>query len=322
MISVSSYYEYLYQNFLRSREEEFQKCISHDHALIIPPPTGTKYEHLVYLLTQIEQKYGFNMRLNYRQLYLWQKNFCPSIDIEAILAAGNLVLFCCLVDNILDSKRFSPKDKEIICNIINLEKNSIQIHRELTSFAELSDLINGVFEFYRERNNDTVYSVQSFQQDIRRAVQSEIYMYHSSLLSREAISREKLVLMTDKSIAFEKASFLTASFGHNTDESIDAAITLGNCFWLLDDLCDFIEDIRARRKNSLLLYCVDETDILSLPNRVKIAFENIDKAIYKLNKELYNLKLQVDIDLYSFIMSQVWKWSSHVRRIAQQIDKC
>ena len=37
------------------------------------------------------------------------------LDIERMLTAGKLVLFCCLIDNLLDSPRFSAEEKDKDC---------------------------------------------------------------------------------------------------------------------------------------------------------------------------------------------------------------
>lgn len=297
---------------------KFEYCIKHNPSNKITIPKGGDYAKLDKLLKEIYMHYNFDMKLNYIQLYLWQKNFCSIIDNEAILAAGKFVIFCCLVDKFLDSPRFSENNKNIICEKLNQIINPQPTGIFIEKFPELDKLIEPFLQFYHKHLDDTFYTRENIFSSIKKAILSEIFMYQSVLTTSTYMKHSELDLLLDKSIEFEKAAFLTASFGHNTPKSVLTAETLGRIFWLIDDLCDFVEDIREHRKNSLLVYCVPKERKYTLECRVEIVYKNLNKAILQLEKDLSLLKSLVDEDFYCFMVVQIWNWSFRIRHMIEQ----
>lgn len=319
MLTTWQYYQRLYESLILKRKDVFDNCLAYDSVLTVLPPETEGYTRLNRLLGEVEEKYGFHMTLNYKQLYLWQQNFCPVADDASLLAAGKLVLFCCLVDNVLDSPRFFGKEKESVC-----DKLLPQQEIDLTSspkghFAELDALRDEAYDFYMH-TYDNAYSTEAVMSDLALAFRSEAYMYRSRLRDCETLSASDLPLLTDKSVRFEKAALLTASFGHNTKRSIKAAVTMGKIFWLTDDLCDLIDDIHAKRKNSLLFFYADSSAPLSLLERAEAVYQHMNQAVADLWEELENLRGLADKSLYAFMVAQVWKWCCHVRRFLQESE--
>ncbi len=348
MITSGQYYQYFYNIFLRKHKEEFQYCLRHDPSREMDVPKRGNYGKLSSLLEQIDLKYGFDMELNYAQLSLWQKEFARCTEEEALLAAGCFVLFCCLIDKFLDSPRFSTEQKEAVCEkcsltgmeiagmeiagrkitgmetagieITGMEITGTEIIRE-QDFRELDLLIAPFIRFIRKQKDRELYSKEMLYTDINKAFRSEIYMYRSALGHNRDMEGEELSLLIDKSVRFEKAAFLTASFGVNSRRSVRAAEVLGRIFWLTDDLCDFVEDIREHRKNSLLVFCIREEKVSSLEERIEIVLKNLDIAVSQLEEDLRLLKELVSEEFYCFMMAQVWKWSYKVRGKAEKADE-
>ena len=156
-----------------------------------------------------------------------------------------------------------------------------------------------------------------WKEDLFKAFQSEEYMYRSNLKKYEKIPDEDLSILIDKSTLFEKVVFLTATYGYNTIQSVEAAELLGEMFWLVDDLCDFVEDVHAGRKNSLLFYCIKERKELTLERRIELVYNNMDFAVDHLNNVLAKLKKLVDNEMFFFIVLQIWKWCHNIRKIAE-----
>lgn len=322
MITSAQYYQYLYDSFLLKHKEEFQYCLRHDPAREMEVPKTGDYRKLLSLLEQIDLKYGFDMELNFAQLSLWQKKFVGGTDEEALLAAGCFVLFCCLTDKFLDSPRFSTEQKEVVCekcSLIGMEISGMEITRE-HGFRELDLLIAPFIRFIRKRNDREPYSKGMLYTDIHKAFRSEIYMYRSVLDHKRDMEGEDLSLLIDKSVRFEKAAFLTASFDFNSQKSVRAAEALGRIFWLTDDLCDFVEDIREHRKNSLLVFCIQDEKVSSLEERSEAVLKNLDIAVSQLEGDLLLMKELVSEEFYCFMMAQVWKWSFKVRGKAKKAD--
>lgn len=316
MISEYQYYQKLYNIFIKKNQKLFDECNAHVFSSKIPEPESETYEKLQSLLYSIEQKYGFDMRLNYKQLYLWQKTVTSKLDEERMIVAGKLVLFCCLIDNILDSPRFSIVAKDKLCEMAGMTFFNSKLQKDSPDFSEINILAQDILRFYQDHPTDIAYL--NWKEDLLHAFQSEVYMYRSMLKKREGIPDENLGLLIDKSIKFEKAAFLTATYGHNTPQSVEVAELLGNVFWLVDDLCDFIEDVHAGRKNSLLFYCVPERGVFTLEQRIEMAYRNMDLATDHLNSVLTRLRALVSLDMSSFIVSQIWKWCYNVRKMAEQ----
>lgn len=314
-MTEKQYYSYLDDALYKKNAHRYASCNEFASKLTIVCPSTGKYEELLGMLKAIENNYGFNMKLNYSQLYLWQKNFCPHLDDDAILGAGIFVIFCCLVDNFLDSNRFSTEQKEKVAQKITyFEQRSIEKYCSRTNdYIELNLLSKSISDFINSNVIDNHYTKAELFKDMMSAFKSELFMYRNRLCLNESMSKSELSNYTDKSVMFEKVAFLMVSYGYNTEKSIEVAECLGKIFWLIDDLCDFLIDIRAKRRNSLLVYCVNETKAMDLSERVDKVFDNIDIAINELEKQIEFLRLNVDISFYSYMMSQIWKWGSHVR---------
>lgn len=319
MLTTWQYYQRFYEGLILKREDVFDNCLAYDSALTVFPPETEEYARLNCLLEQIEEKYGFHMTLNYKQLYLWQRNFCPAADDASLLAAGKLVLFCCLADNILDSPRFSDKEKEAVCAKLLPQQEIALAMFSKEHFPELDALRDEAYDFYKH-TCDNAYSAAAVMNDLALAYRSEAYMYRSRLRDCETLFASDLPLLTDKSVRFEKAALLTASFGHNTERSIKAAVTMGKIFWLTDDLCDLIDDIHAKRKNSLLFFYAHSSAPLSLFERAEAVYQHMNQAVADLWEELENLRGLADESLYAFMVAQVWKWCCHVRRFLQESE--
>lgn len=321
MISVKQYYNLLYEKLIHMHQDEFDYCLARDNSASIPPPIGEKYSALKLLLDKVEQKYGFNMKLNYAQLTLWQRRFCAPNESElkenAFYASGAFVLFCCLIDNFLDSPRFTVADKEDVYKKIEQFDGAIYKNNK---FLELDILIEQFLFFLNSCSEDANCKKAYLRTEINRAFTSEIYMYKSALHKDSRLSDAEFNLLVDKSVAFEKAALLTASYGNNSAKSLKAAEVMGNIFWLIDDLCDFVEDIRENRKNSLLLYCVKENTNYSLEERVEMVYQNIEIPIQQLFQNINELRTVAGQELYVFMMNQIWKWAFRVREVISDIS--
>ena len=134
------------------------------------------------------------------------------------------------------------------------------------------------------------------------------------LPERESFLQQKLPLVTDKSVAFEQAAFEIAVAGHGNAHTENAAENMGKLFWLVDDICDFPEDIKERRRNSLLYYLVPEEDEINLQTRVTLAYKRIDKAIDELICCLRQLPALVANPLYMYMLRTIWDWGKNIRR--------
>lgn len=313
-VSPKNLYLFLYDEVLMKHKEMFEYCSKLDVSRDIAVPGRKDYDELNELLLQIHEKYNIDMNVNYVQLYLWQKCFLEKTNDEAILAASYLVTFCVMADCILDSTCFSEKQKKYVCQKSNLLLRQTDRKEE---FPELDRLLSGFLNYMRIHRDDVFFSKKLLKKTLWKAFQSEIYMYRSKIDFSEDIKEEKLSLLVDKSIEFEKAAFIVSLYGNNNEASVLAAELLGKVFWLVDDLCDFIDDIKSRRKNSLLIYCADKETFGSFEERLENVFKNMNKAVSELESTLRKLRNYVDEPFFCFLVAHIWNWFEPVRVAVQ-----
>lgn len=318
MVSVEQYYNKLYKNLVFNHKEEFDYCLVRDNSTQWLSPSGEKYMSLNRVLDEVKWKYGFDMKFNHTQLTVWQRAFHvfaeSEISKKAYYASGILVLFCCLVDNFLDSPRFSQCEKKTVCKTIENFEGTV-LNEAI--YPELDWLLNQFLDFINDTPEDELYSKSTLFKELKKAFDSEVYMYKSVLQKDIMVRKEEFSSLTDKSVAFEKVALLTALYGSISSESLKAAEAMGNIFWLIDDLCDFVEDIRAKRKNSLLIFGATDSDSYELEKAVDAVYHNIEIPINMLFHNLDTLRDVAGDDLYIFMMNQIWKWSFRVREFVE-----
>lgn len=317
-VSPKNHYLFLYDEVLMKHKEMFEYCSKFDVSREITAPSRRDYEELNELLLRIHEKYNIEMNVNYAQLYLWQKCFLDKTDDEAILAASYLVKFCVMADCILDSACFSEKQKKDVCKKSNLLLRQTDSKDE---FTELDRLLSGFLNYMHMQKDDIFFSKEILKKTLRKAFQSEIYMYKSKIDFSEDIKERKPSLLVDKSIEFEKAAFIISLYGNNNDNSVLAAELLGKVFWLVDDLCDFIDDIKNRRKNSLLIYCADKETFGSFEERLENVFKNMNRAVNELESILRKLRNYVNEPFFCFLVAHIWNWFEPVRVAVQNNER-
>ena len=257
---------------------------------------------------------------NYNQFALWQMNFMGQIDENMICIALEFVIFCCLADKILDSGRFTDADKQKVCERLNVDRFFSSHTWNGDLFPELDILLNDIRKFLTSVVCKEPEEAQYIKNSMQDAFESEIYMYSSPLRAYESISNADIDLLIDKSVKFETVAFLLSSTNHNNETSHKAARCIADIFWRIDALCDFIEDIKFRRKNSILFFCAPNEQDMTLMTREEKAVANVDFFIDDLQKELILLHSLVCKELYQYILDEVWDWCTYVRLFAESTN--
>ena len=317
MISERKYYLHIYENFLVKNSKLFNNCCINDLQRL---PLPNSYSRIIELLDEVERNYEFNMQKmcvpNYNQFALWQMNFMRQIDDNKICIALEFVIFCCLSDKILDSGRFTDAEKQKVCERLNVDKFFSPHTWNGDLFPELDILLNDIRSFLTSVVCKEPEEAQYIKNCMQDAFESEIYMYSSPLKAYESISNADRHLLIDKSTKFETAAFLLSSTNHNNEISQEAALCIANIFWRIDDLCDFIEDIKFQRKNSILFFCAPNDQDMTLLTRAETAVANVDLFIGDLQNDLILLHDLVCKELYQYIIDEVWDWCTYVRLFA------
>lgn len=318
MLSAKDYYNYLYHRLIVKNETLFRNC-NEKKMVAIPLPDLT-FDKLLQLLNIVEDKYGFDMQKmcapNYNKFILWQHSF-PGANTNDILVAIKFVIFCCFVDKILDSPRFTEAKKEAVCKKINIQNFKSKELYQSDIFPEMDILLNDIRSYlFALKRQNSVY-LPLILEKMNRAFISEVYMWKNPLLLQESFNRDEFHLLIDKSVEFELVAFLLVSWRSQDSNAANAAQYIATIFWLIDDLCDFVDDIQCKRKNSVLFYNVPTEKVTSLEDRIELAYQNLEQMIILLETCLEKLKLCIDHALYEFVLNEVWEWSSYVRKMAK-----
>ena len=317
MISIQEYYNSINESFLKTHMPLFKEALSHRIDENEKALQGSS--KLIDLLDLVYEKYDFNLhrqiKTNLQQFYLYQLQICGKIDSYRLDVALVFVLFCCLADKFLDSPRFSNEEKEYICQKLNTRYLVSNMPYGSEHFQEMDELLNHLRAFMVEYSDFPKF--QALIGDIQDAFASEIYMSKAHLPMSEKNTKKDLHLLTDKSIKFEKSAFLLSVLGDITPDADTIADTIAKIFWLADDLCDFVEDVQCKRKNSLLYLYTGETEMLSLTERVEQTYRNLPSIYTLLDEEIERLSTVAAPQLYHFIITQVWDWFSDVRKKAE-----
>lgn len=317
MLSEKEYFATLYENIISKNASLFLGC-DEKHLSDIPIE-GNCFERLYELLNQVENNYGFDMQKmilpNYKKFVLWQRCFLNDFDATRVKIATEFIVFCCLVDKILDSNRFSDSDKELVCQKLNARYFFAEHEYKSDGFFELDILLNNIRSFIvNSKSQEEQEKLLCF---IDKALVSEVYMYRNTLEMNDKMSKSEHHLLIDKSVEFEKAAFLLASFGNNTKKSESSAENVGVIFWIIDDLCDLIEDMGCKRRNSILFMGVNSEEVVELSQRFNIACANLNIFIEILFENLNNLKDNSNTTFYNYILNEVWEWCTSVRKMAK-----
>lgn len=312
MIKEKAYYQYITRRLVESNPF-FSKYGFSEYNDIYILPQDSKLQVSEETLKQIKSKFDFDLlkmaKANELKFSLWQKEFSCEEDNYAKIIATEFVLFCCLCDKILDSKRFSTDIKTEICRRLNDFPSEEHIIGNYT-FYEIDCFYKDITCWLRSLGiNEKKYS--SIMTKIINAFQSEIYMYKNTLSGSEDYNQR---LMIDKSTEFVSGAFLISTINTDDEKMIETANVVANIFWLTDDICDFMDDIQCDRKNSLLVICVPGKENLTLDERVDLVELNIDKAINYFYEELSRLERLVSKDLFLYFLNEIWDWTYDIRR--------
>lgn len=264
------------------------------------------------LLKAITIHYGFNMDRVYLDNYVflnhWEKEILhfenKTADFEPALM---YIVFCCLADKLLDSKRFSTDEKVRFLPVIKepLKHNEEQ-NIEYSDFLTLKDL-------YSKQISNIADSIlkEEIIDLIVRAFKSECFISTNFLSQKLVAVKPTISELTDKSVCFEKAALLLML--NKSNETLNHLSTLiAQTFWLIDDLNDFVEDVNNRRLNSLL-FLDDKASAYNVEEIVYSGFQSTSLAVERLLESLAQLEIEASPALADYVITKVWLWGETIR---------
>ena len=264
-------------------------------------------------MAEISDIYDYDMTkkflINLDFIFTWQESITGSVNEEAAIVAAEYIIFCCVVDKILDSDRFSKDVKRKLLQYIGIESFSyhIPLNIEETEFQCIFKLVMDIRAFLRKYAGDKADNVMK---DIDKALRSECFMSFHDL--QYSVKEDEQSFLIDKSVSFESSALRLGVLPYDSDPVVQAD-TIGEIFWLIDDICDLLDDYKSNRINSLLYYNNPEYKIA---DRLIYAVNHIDFYIELLNVKIALLKQSTDNTVYEYMKEQIWWWLSGARRIS------
>lgn len=306
MFSKQEYYSHIYKRLIlehcdwKMEKDDLESEVVMDRGLCS-------------LLEQIYAVYGFdfrkNARINIVKFRIWRRELELPENDDSVYAATCFVLYCCLIDKILDSRRFSQTEKEILCEELMLLGNGKTKTRYY--FPEIWILGAKTFDFLKGQPNDS-FVRDEIKAKINRAFSSEIFLYkHPLVCFDKTMSLHSLI---DKSVEFVSASFEITACDSDQTRVREIANLIGELFWLIDDICDLPSDIEDGSINSALMVCTDMSRNMSLNNRIEYAALHIENMIQKLERNDVLLSRLTGDEMCRFIRSELWNWTLDVRK--------
>ena len=256
------------------------------------------------------------VNLNSLKFYLWNDNFCNNQEHKDkfVRSATYYVLFCCLIDKILDSKTVSNDKKSLVLTQFNRDCYELILNGEYPGldygldYMEVDDILN-TLAFWLSNSFKYLKKFDAEQQkkiieNALKAYDSEFYVSTSRLVTPDSVD---ISLLTNKATCFVQSAFQMGAFDAiNKTHMDEVAYSIAKLFWFTDDICDLYEDIRDERKNSLL-FAYSPT-FYSIESAIDRIIYNIDDYFEYVTKCLLELKNELSEELYMFILAETWDW--------------
>lgn len=311
MISEKKYYQHIYSTItallFNKKDVYLDRYLNLDKTRI---PI-----HVIESLSEIAKIYDYDMTrkflVNMDAIFEWQESIIGTIDVEATEIAVEYVTFCCVCDKILDSKRFSKDVQKNLIKYININSFSLEEpfvckEKDFHCIFKLVDDIRNYLINFKGNKLDKI------MEDINDALLSENFMSYRDL--HYDVKESEIHLLIDKSVKFESSALKLSLLPYDVDCEARAKL-IGEIFWLIDDICDLLDDYKSNRINSLLYYNNNAT---SLTERLIFAVEHIDFYIELLKYKVDLLRQCSGDKMYCSIKEQIWWWLSNARRLSIQ----
>lgn len=307
MINKKIYHSYIYERVVLQHLSWKSVKKSYDQDIALDSELGS-------LLDDIYMKFNWsfhkNAKTNIAKFRLWRKEFSLPENDTLVYAATYFVLYCCLVDKIIDSRCFSEDKKKLLCKELN---SFWKITSEsVCAFSEVALLGKRMKRLLFRKSLQNNFKWFQLLHKINRAFSSECFLYEHPL---ECFNTNiQLHNLTDKSICFVSSAFEIAALDSFNIRMEKLSEIIGNIFWLIDDICDFAADLEDGIINSALLFCTDLKQEMSIEHRINYALSNMEVMTQKLEAEIEEMNILASTELSNWILNQLWEWTADIRK--------
>lgn len=313
IVDKSKYYKYVYNRLVL----QHISCNSQQVGLYKKVVLDKELKNL---LDEIYRQYHWNFyenaRANIVKFRLWRKEFNLPENEMLVYAATYFVLYCCMVDKILDSRQFSQDEKKVICK--GLETFWENSSRKMCLFPQVDLLGERTKQLLFKAGIKSDIKASYLHNKISRAFSSEIFLFNHPLDCFSTIIQ--LQDLTDKSVEFVSGAFCIAAYDCTDCKMETISTSIGSIFWLIDDICDFAADLEDGNINSVLVLCTDMSQEMTIKQRIDQAFTNMEFIIQRLETEVEKLKSCVSKEFFDWILNALWMWTGDVRKAVVSIE--
>jgi len=274
------------------------------------------YDFLAFepqLLAQISKEYGSRflnvLLINSKKYVLLCRQFGSRKHKRLLRTAVYFTLLGCILDDMLD--RGSSIKKAEAAKKLGWEYGKDYF----TGFAPAKsgsaiDLIFGQlaegFRMIQRMDGERYAYIISL---IQRAVEAELFA-EGACAAKGVICKENKEAVMDKSVLFAviPAEITLAGYQGLSADDRKLFTCIGHIFALVDDVCDYYEDLESGQKNII----VDQVRRSSEKEAVK-------QAVSSIAAQLEYLKEKADSSFYQFIWEEVKEWALSNAELREKI---
>ena len=296
-------------------EMRFREAVEHYNERVYPFPYE-RFEDIIYVCRRIKEKYGidysYKLDANYYQRVIWQRAILGRELEEEAKVSTEWVLFGCLIDTFLDSETFSNIFKDKLCMKLNGDIFFKNQPSPCTVLPEIDILTKDIYSYLTRESTKKSACYSYLSKSIERALASEKYISTGSLKIGK-YKNDNLPLLVDKSVEFEKTAYMISIFPYLNKQCISLIINISEVFWLIDDLCDCFDDVKARRKNSLLFMFARDDEDIDTEERLFRVYKNIPQICERIEQNLDKVRVMVGEEYYYYLTVLIWRWGKEIR---------
>lgn len=264
---------------------------------------------------KVEENISNSLNYNLYMLSIFRLEFTSTKNNNLILSSVYFILYCLMVDKLLDNQGTNMK-------IQTNQYSWKNVRRFITGDVKSSKktLFDEIFVFIYNNLNETNINPK-FKKYVttlaKNAIVSEFSLSNISMYDLNSNIPEKLII--DKSASFIEASLLMTVMDLNNEKMNNitrAAKALSLLLTFADDLVDLYSDIYNLRTN-LVLYKTkfdfgQERTFFDAIDMI-IDTEIIENCIIIMEKELHYIKTHCSKKFYMFSKALLYDWFSEIR---------
>ena len=261
------------------------------------------------IIHEIKSEFGLSMEnvflINSKKSFLLNRYYKSKGGLESIQASVCFTVLGCLLDHLIDMG--DSYQKEIAMQKVNWKYCSEYFYRGICQ--KENSVIDKLFETVGR-------SVFSYRDIFPKA-------YNSVIELLEKTAESELFVMSDVCESFNPENVSNKSVLFSVistqicvpdciEESKDVAYSIGKAFAMIDDMCDFYEDMELHQKNMCQI-------LLSEGNMNE--YQAVEYMTGQIAENLNLIKRKTDEVIYNFFLSETREWVMSRSELRERVWK-